>query len=393
MKKIFWFILIVIFILLAITAADLFLPSAIAEEKSRDEIEAEIEKNVEEGLGNIDFSQLEKYNTLPFGQTVESYIKDIINGKQTDISYFFKMIGNLFLGGVNKLLPTMLSVIAVCIICGLMSNFASGFLRKSTVDIIHFVGFATVMLLIISSLTSIIAETERTVEAMYRIMNIVFPILLTFMTAMGGAVTVSVYQPMMAVLANGVVGIIKSVILPIFIATIVFTIIGNLSSHLKFDKMRKFFKSAGEWILGLVFSLFMAFVTVQGITGATIDGITVKSAKFAISSYVPVLGGYLSDGFDLVLASTVLIKNALGMTVIFIILGLLLAPVMHIVVFSFGLKLTSAIVEPLGDKRISDFIYSMSKNLMLLVSVILGVAFMFFVIVMLIIYTCNFGVL
>ena len=130
----------------------------------------------------------------------------------------------------------------------------------------------------------------------------------------------------------------------------------------------------------------------QGITGAVADNISVKSAKFAISSYVPILGGYLSDGFDLVLASVVLVKNSIGMCSVLIMISIVLAPVINIAIFLLGLRLISGIIEPIGDKRMSEILYAISENLTLLIAAILGMAFMFFLMVGLVIMTCNMGV-
>ena len=139
--------------------------------------------------------------------------------------------------------------------------------------------------------------------------------------------------------------------------------------------------------------MFVGFITLEGITGATFDTVTVKSTKFALSSYVPILGGYLSDGFDLVMASCVLIKNAVGLTAIILLFFIAIVPVLKILVLSLSLRLASAIIEPISDNKISDLLFSVSKNLILLVVVLLGFAFVVFIVIMLIIYTCNFGVL
>ena len=142
-----------------------------------------------------------------------------------------------------------------------------------------------------------------------------------------------------------------------------------------------------------MFSIFMSFVTVQGITGATLDSVAVGTAKFALSSYIPILGGYLSDGFDLVLASCVLIKNSIGLSVLIILICLILVPLLEIIIFMLGLKAVAAIIEPVTDNRMSELVAKMSDNLMPLILAILGISFMFFIMIMLIIYTCNFGVI
>jgi uncharacterized membrane protein len=72
-------------------------------------------------------------------------------------------------------------------------------------------------------------------------------------------------------------------------------------------------------------------------------------------------------------------------------LFVVLAPVITIFIFSLLLKLTAGIIEPICDKRLSEMVYSVSKNITTLAVAILGVAFMFFVMTLLIMLTGNFG--
>jgi stage III sporulation protein AE len=177
--------------------------------------------------------------------------------------------------------------------------------------------------------------------------------------------------------------------MPIFIFMLIFTIISNLTSTVKLDKFTKFLGSTFKWILGGVFTIFMAFLAIQGITASTYDGVSIRTAKYAIRSYVPLLGGYLSEGFDVIMASSVLIKNAIGASGLLLMFTMIISPIVQIVVFSLILKLAAAILEPLTDSRISEFIYSISKTLTLLVVLILGVAFMYLITIGLIMCTAN----
>ena len=216
--------------------------------------------------------------------------------------------------------------------------------------------------------------------------------MLTLVTALGGIATTATYSPMMTVLSVGVTKIISNIVLPCFIATMALSIVGFISKDIKLNKLTKFFKSAGEVIIGVVFGLFTTFITTNGISGAITDNISIKSAKFAISSYVPVLGGYLSDGLDLAVASVMLVKNAVGVGGVILMLSIILSPVIKILVFSLGLKLVAGIIEPIGNKRMSEIVYAISKNLTLLVIAMLGMAFMFFIMMILILLTCNAGI-
>lgn len=101
---------------------------------------------------------------------------------------------------------------------------------------------------------------------------------------------------------------------------------------------------------------FTAFISVQGITAGSIDGISIRTAKFAIKSYVPILGSYLSDGMGIILASSNLIKNAVGATGLFLLLATIISPLIELILFMLILKLVSGIIEPLGNKISNLFI-------------------------------------
>ena len=270
---------------------------------------------------------------------------------------------------------------------------SSGFSKAQTQKMIYIACYGAILSILSIALGSIVVDVKNTINDMDTLMGIVFPILITLTAALGGAGSVAVYQPMMAVLTTVILKIINIFIMPLFMASVIFGMVGNLSSNVKLEKLTAATKSIAEWSLGIIFSLFVAVLTAQGVTGAAFDSVSVKSAKFALSSYVPILGGYLSEGFDLVMASCVLIKNALGLCSIIILMFIVFVPVIKILVLMFSLRLAAAIIEPISDEKIASLLYTTSKNLVTLIVILLGFAFMFFVMVMLIILTCNFGVI
>ena len=206
---------------------------------------------------------------------------------------------------------------------------------------------------------------------------------------MGGLFSVSVFHPLVAVLVSGVMQIFNYVVFPLFICAFIFTIVGNLSNNIKLDKFISFFKSSFRWVTGSIMTLFFTFLTIQGITAGSFDGVSVQTAKYAIKSYIPLVGGYLSDGFNLIMSSSILIKNALGVAGLLLLFATIIIPVIKIVIFGLGLKLASAVIEPLADSRTSNFIFTVSKTMGYLVATILCIAFMYLITVGLIIISGN----
>lgn len=367
---------------------------------SNGDAESILRDNVDENLSKIDmkslqrlFDSLDKDFKALFGEDVVDTIKGIINGKyQGDFSSFmavlFKGVGK----SVVDVMPMTLTIVAVAIIYSLLEGLTSGFSKKSTRKIIYFATYSAIITLIMAQVGSVISLTTNTISNVKILMESIFPILLTLTTLLGGVNSSAFFNPLMATLTTFITAFISSVIIPFFIATIAFSIVGNMTSSVKLDKLTGFFKSVATYVLGGVFGVFIAFLTFQGLTGGVIDGISVKTAKFALQSYIPILGGYLSDGFDLMLASLVLIKNSLGIVSLLMILSVVALPIVKIVVLSLGLKLASGIIEPLCDAKFSKMLQGISSNLTLLVISLLGVAFMFLLTVMLVIYTFNVGI-
>lgn len=375
-------------------------PAPAAENMSEEEIKKELEDNVLKNLDGIDFSELDKWaaslgeNTV-FSQGIKELIVKITNGEYSaGFSDFFDLAISALTGGIKSFLPAFIAIFAISVLLSMMQGLSSGFLRNNTQELVHFACYGAVIIILAVQITSVIVNVTRTIEAMSSLMQAVFPILLTLITALGSTSAAGIYQPLMAVLSTTIGSIISSIILPCFVATVIFSIVGNISSQIRLGRLTKFFKSSASYVLAGIFSLFAGFLAIQGVTGGFADSVSVRTAKFAIQSYVPILGGYLSDGFDLVLTSVILIKNSLGLISVLMIFTLVIAPVMQVAVFTLGLKLVAGLCEPISrDKRISDLLYSVSKNTSLLIAAIAGMTFMFLITVTLLIGTCNAGVL
>lgn len=393
------YIIIIIFLILLLSA--ILSDNKICFAKTDKDAEEILEENIENNLSDIDMSKLEElfdnisedYKTL-FGKDVVDTAKQIIYGKYEG---GFDDFLNIMLKGLSKsildILPTILTIVAIAILYSLLGGFTSGFVQKPTEKLIYFATYSTMILIVMVEVGKVIKLTTNTISNISILMQAIFPILLTMTTLLGGVTTSAVFKPMMTTLVTIITVFISKIIIPMFIAVIAFSIVGNLTKSVKLDKLTEFFKSSATYILGGVFSLFVAFLTFQGLTGGVIDSISIKTAKFAMQSYIPVLGGYLSDGFDLMLASLVLIKNSIGVIGLIMILSIIALPTIKIIVLSLGLKLASGIIEPVCDNKFSKMLSNIASNMTLLIISLVGAGFMFLITIMLIIYTSNGGII
>ena len=375
--------------------------TAYAADKSEEEIKKEFNDTVDEVISGLDLKALQDFLNSLDGDAdealsiddVKDTLKALVGGNpqgfyEKFMSLLSKSAGRYFLSFV----PSFLTIIVICLLKNMLCSLTSDFLNTSTTEVVHTVCYSAIVIVLMSGIVQIVKTVGETVNSLSTFANAIFPVLLTLLSTLGATPTVAGYSPLMAVLCTYIMKLVSTVILPAFIACIVFCVVGNISKTVKLDKLAKLIHSASGWLIGIVFGIFATFLTVQGVTGGAVDKFGFNVAKFAVSSYVPILGGYLSDGLDLLSASVVLVKNALGYTGAIVLCAIVLFPLVKVVVFSLTIKLTAAICEPLGDTRTSNLLFSVSKNMNLLVTALAGVAFMFFLLLMLLISSGNMGV-
>ena len=369
----------------------------VANGLTKTEIENNLSTSVQEQLDDLDFSEMEnildglEQNKFFKDQSFKEKVKSLLNGTYfTDYSSLFSCLISLIFDNLLKFLPTLLLVISICLLNNLLSVLKSD--SKSTKgvgDIVTFVCFAVVIVVLIISVKEVISITKSTIDNMQRQMQAIFPITLTLLAAVGNVTTVSIYKPLVAVLSNGIPYIFSYIVYPVFIISFLFIVLNNLSSNIKLNKFIDFLNSFFKWSTGIVFTIFSTILALQGISAGRYDSVSVKATRFAIKSYVPIIGGYLSEGLDFIVLGSVLIKNAIGMAGLFMVFLTIISPILQIVVFKLGLQLTAAIIEPMSDGKSASFIIQISKVLVYPLVLIIGVAFSYILSLSLIMCTGN----
>jgi len=354
--------------------------------------------SVIEELKEIDFSGfndiINEFNAKQINifsiDNIKNKVYSIIGGESA-VNYqnFFASIFSNLVELVAKYLPILSLIIAIGVVSNLLNGVKSKFNEKSTGNLINLVCFMCVATIIIGVVTTLSKTTGQAIASMVTQMNVLFPILMTLMIGLGAYASAGAYKPIVAIISTYVADFFNFFIVPLFMISFVFGIISNMSDNIKLDKFSSFIGSLFKWSVGLVFTLFFAIFSLQGIAVGSFDSLSIRTTKYTIKSYVPVMGGYLSDGMDLILSSTLLIKNSVGLVGVLMIITTILSPLLEIVVFSLMLKLVSAVLQPLGNSKTSNFLSATSKSITMLSSAIIAIGFMYLISIGLVMTTSN----
>lgn len=356
------------------------------------DIESSISSGASAVLDGIDLGDLDELvsslDTLSiFSSDVKSKISDILSGEYfTDYSSLFTAIISLIFGDIREILPFIFTILAIGILSNLLSQFRTDYGGD---DVVFFVSFSVLIITILFAFKNILSITYSTIKSIRKQMQIIFPILLTLLSSIGSLSSVSIFNPLVAILTTIVSVVFEKFLYPIFIVLLLFTILGSLTKNIKLDKFQSFLGSVFKWSTGMVFTLFAGILSLQGISAGKFDSVSIKATKFAVKSYIPIIGSYISDGMDFLVLGSVLVKNTIGLVGVIILFLSIISPIVNIVVVKLALSLSASVLDLSGNSRMSNFLFSCSKILIYPIVIILGVAFMYIITIALVMCTAN----
>lgn len=323
----------------------------------------EFEDSIDEQLEKIDFSKLEEYlSSVSIEFDLKNEINQMLKG---EYDFEFLNFVNLLFGGVISAIKsnlfTFLSIIVVGLISVFINSIKTNNLSSSVCEILFLVFFISVCLILFSSVRSIFVTTKNTIQNLTKIIEIMSPIIISLLVVAGGNVSAGVYSPAVAYLSSGILGIVLQFLLPMVILTFVLDVVSVCSSHIRLNKFSDFISDLIKWVFGIILFLFGVYVTVQGVVSGVHDGISIKATKYILSSSVPLVGGLLKDGFDLIVGGAILIKNSVGLCGVIILFYTVMPVVIELLAILFMLKFTAGILDSVADQRFSNLCVKTSK--------------------------------
>lgn len=208
-----------------------------------------------------------------------------------------------------------------------------------------------------------------------------FPLLLTLMAAVGGSAGATLMQPAIVAAAGSMTAFIRHVTLPLANAAAVITMLCHLGQGIRLDRLAGLFHRAATWTLGLCFTAFIGVLATRGVTAAAVDGVTIRTAKYALDNMIPVVGGLFADTVDTLVGATLLVQSALGITGLILVISWAIAPLCQTLAAALMYQLAAALMQPVADGPLARCIHDFSRVLMLLFIIQLCTAAMFLLLI------------
>lgn len=386
MKKLKFIFKLIILIVIFISFGNI----SLAEENTTDEI-LESQKDSLNIGGFLEESK--KYTEDIYG---DINIEDIFNSAITG-NIDNKQLLNNILSIVGKEILSCVSVlgsvIVVIVIHSILRSISDGLQNENVSKIVYYVQYILIVTLIMTNFAEIINMVKTSIEQLVGFMNSLIPILITLMLTTGSFTSVGILEPILLFLITFIGNIINMIVIPIILVSTALAIISKISERVQLDKLSKFFNSSIVWLLGIILTIFVGVASVEGSLSSTVDGITAKTTKAAVSNFIPVVGKILGDAVETVIGCGAILKNAVGIIGVIVIIGICITPIIKLAILMGLYYLCAAVCQPIADEKIIKLLEQMGDTFKILFAILCSISVMLVIGVTLVVKISNSGLM
>lgn len=322
-----------------------------------------------EGVGEL-LSSLARGEAVLDGQWVLSLLGSLLSQKQ---------------GAVLGLLSRLLALALLSSLAGGMGAFQG----KPVGEAAAMVCCVVMGVMALSDLAGRVAVAAEAIERMSAWMQAVFPALAALLVAVGGAGTAAFLQPALAALPQAVGGVFSSVVTPMLMASGAVSAVGCLSERVNLSKLARLLKNACTWLIGLCMTLFGALVGMQSLSLAGVDAASLRAARYAVGTAVPVVGGTLAETLETLASCSLVVKNVVGVAGFLALLVSLLGPALDIWLAMMCYKVAAAVLQPLSGGRMGQLMDQFAGVLTVLLGILVAMGAMFMMMMALLVGACS----
>ena len=310
-----------------------------------------------------------------------------------DNNVLIKKVIKLFGTEVRSSVKTLISILVIIVIHSVLKAISDSLENNNISEIISYVQYILIVTVIMSNFNSIIQTVKETSQNLVAFMNMLVPILITLMVYTGSITTSGILEPFILFMINFVGNMIQSILIPLMLIITVFSIISKISNKIQIDKISSFLKSSVIWFLGIILTVFVGVISLEGTLSSSVDGITAKTTKAAVSTMIPVVGKILGDAVDTVLGCGLVLKNAVGIVGVIVIIGICIVPIIKLGVITIAYNLSASIIQPIADEKIVKLLSEMGGIFKVLLGILCSLSVMLIIGITLVIKISNSGMM
>ena len=363
-----------------------------SDTKDESNKETMLEQQEEFGVGEFIDSAKEYTNDFFDENELNDFFNSAIKGEVDNSSIFKKILSLLGQEFVDSI-KAVGSILVIIVIHSILKAISESLENESISKLIYYVQYILIVTIIMSSFSGIVKLVQDTTNNLVGFMNLLVPLLIALMLYTGSIATSGVLEPIILFMINFIGNIIQTIIIPGVLIFAGLVVISKISNNFQIGKLSKFFQSSIIWFLGIVLTIFVGVVSLEGTLSSSVDGITAKTTKAVVSTAIPVVGKILGDAVDTVLGCGIILKNAVGLIGVIVVIAICIAPILKLAILTITYKLLAGICEPIADKNIVSLIEQVGDIFKIFLAILTTISVLLIIATALVVKISNTGMM
>jgi stage III sporulation protein AE len=295
-------------------------------------------------------------------------LKELFN---IDPGKIFKEIFKTFSKSIPIPLKAGIAVLTVIIICAVTEGMKTSNIPSKDKSVLPIIGTLCICIVLIMPVMNFLNRVSDIIKGSSTFMLTYIPVFCGIILSSGQPIVATSYHIMMMSVAEIISQVASHVIVPLLSSFLAASVISSISDKVDISGICTFFHKTIKWLLGISMTIFTSVLSIQSLLGSAAGASSEKAIKFIISSFVPIVGGALSDAFVTVHSGLKLLKSGVGAFGI-IAFGFIFLPIIaESIIWLLLIQLCSSISVVFGINQITGLLDNTSKLVSIIFSIIL----------------------
>ena len=347
-------------------------------EQQLDEIKSNISERLDEGTDNdtkqilsdleLDTVDPESLGSLSFGSVMGKII-------------------SLFFGQLSSPAGMLGKLIASAVLCTLAQSLSTG--KSEITEIYRITGTLAAVLSVYGCLSECITVTVDCLNELVVFMLSYIPVFAGITSASGSMAAGTSFYGTNLFLCECTAFAAKSVLTPLLGILTAFSVVGAVNPDVKIGNAAAAVKKAICWLIGIIMTVFTGMLTIQSAVGSAADSARSKALRFAASSFIPIIGGSVSETYSAVRGSLGMIRAGTGSVGVVIIAVIVLRPLLMLIASRAVLAVGKLCCEILGQNGIAQLASEVGCIITIALSITICISIMFIISTCIIMLTAS----
>jgi stage III sporulation protein AE len=347
-------------------------------------LETELERQAESlGLDSVD-RFLEELDRQMAGDLPPLRVRDVISmvvrgeGAYT-LPGFLRALGARLMREVLAGSGLLARLVILSLVAGLLKAIQSAFARSETAELAYGACYLVLIIMAMGGFLLAMEVCRGVIDNLTGFMQAMLPVMILLLAGVGAVSTAGLLNPVLVASVQFIAGFIRDVALPVVLCAACVDLVSRTFTRVKATALADLLRQGAVVVTGLLLSLFTGVVAVYGAAGSVVDGAAIKAAKFATATFIPFLGGFLADAVEVVISSSLVLKNVVGVVGALGVVAFTVFPLLKVLALVLVFRVAGALVQPLGAGELVGSLNSVGSSLVLMMVMACAVAVMFLI--------------